>query len=229
MTDGRRSEETRDSGGFAITWFSAHLQMFNGWGFFPLADLTPSGIKAGEAKMSISGVYWEKNGENWPGDCPSTWQASLAQSTPGELVCHPGAGCPSKHYEEPLTSWEFIPNYPFAGVGSNPVKRLDTIRSIHGFIDSPDFLEHGDLEVFYFTKLYGSTRWEDWMPLKEVEANPHYRRLAENASKYCKGTSDVEYRGVKFVVDLLPRLVGGDGACQAGACRSVAGARFESA
>ena len=38
------------------------------------------------------------------------------------------------------------------------------------------------------------------MPLKEVEANPQYRRLAENASKYCKGTGDVDYRGVKFVV-----------------------------
>jgi hypothetical protein len=191
-------EETRDNSGFRITWFGAHCKMYNGWVFFPLADLTPSGIKAGEAKMPISGVYWEKDGEHWPGNCP-TYQASLAQLAPGELLCYPGASCP-KNYEEPLTSWEFIPNYPFAGIGSNPVKRLDTIRSIHGFIDSPDFLAHGDLEVFYFTKLYGSTRWEDWMPLQEVEANPQYRRLAEQVAKYCKGTGDVDYHGVKFVV-----------------------------
>jgi hypothetical protein len=201
IDDGWTSVEgTRDSGGFGITWFGANCKTYNGWVFFPLADLTPSGIKAGAAKMPISGVYWEKDGEHWPGNCPSTPQASLTQSTPGEALCHPGAGCPSKNYEEPLTSWEFIPNYPFAGIGSNPVKRLDAIRSIHGFIDSPDFFAHGDLEVFYFTKLYGSTRWEDWMPLKEVEANPQYRRLADQASKYCKGTGDVVYHGEKFVV-----------------------------
>lgn len=201
IDDGWASVEgTRDNGGFGITWFGAHCKTYNGWVFFPMADLTPSGLKAGEAKMPISGVYWEKNGEHWPGICPSTSQASATQSASGQQLCHPGASCPSKNYEEPLTSWEFIPNYPFAGIGGNPVKRLDTIRSIHGFIDSPDFLAHGDLEVFYFTRLYGSTRWEDWMPVEEVEVNPLYRRLAEEVSKYCLGTGDVEYHGVKFVV-----------------------------
>ena len=193
-------EETRDNGGFGITWFGSNCKPYNGWVFFPVADLTPSGIEAGEVKKPISGVYWEKNGEHWPGNCSSTSQASTAQSTSGAVHCHPGASCPSKNYEEPLTTWEFIPNYPFAGIGKNPVKRLDTIRSIHGFLDDPDFLAHGDLEVFYFTKLYGSTRWEDWMPLQEVEANPRYKRTAEQVSKYCHGTGDVEYRGVKYVV-----------------------------
>ena len=193
-------EETRDSGGFGITWFGANCKLYNGWVFFPLADLTSSGIKAGEVKMPISGVYWEKDGEHWPGKCPSASQASAAQPTSGDQSCHPGASCPSKDYETPITSWEFIPNYPFAGIGNNPVKRLDTIRSIHGFIDGPDFLAHGDLEVFYFTKLYGSTRWEDWMPAGEVKANPRLQRIAEQASKYCHGTNDVEYHGVKFVV-----------------------------
>jgi hypothetical protein len=193
-------EETRDSGGFSITWFGANCKLYNGWVFFPMADLTSSGIKAGEVKMPISGVYWEKNGEHWPGNCPSTSQAVPTESIPGDLLCHPGASCPSKNYERPLTNWEFIPNYPFAGIGGNPVKRLDTIRSIHGFIDSPGFLTHGDLEVFYFTKLYGSTRWEDWMPLKEAEASPLARRSAKLASKYCRGTDDVEYHGVKFRV-----------------------------
>lgn len=193
-------EETRDSGGFGITWFGANCKLYNGWVFFPMADLTPAGIKAGEVKMPISGVYWEKNGEHWPGNCPSASQASATQSAPEGQMCHPGASCPSKDYETPITSWEFIPNYPFAGIGNNPVKRLDTIRSVHGFIDSPDFLAHGDLEVFYFTKLYGSTRWEDWMPAGEVKANPRFQRMAEQVSKYCHGTGDVEYHGVKFVV-----------------------------
>lgn len=194
-------EETRDSGGFGITWYGAHCKPYNGWVFFPLGDLTPSGIKAGQTKKPISGVYWEKDGEHWPGKCP-TYQASLAQADPGELLCYPGANCPSKQFQEPLTTWDFIPKYPFAGVGNTPVKRLDTVRSIHGFINSPEFLAHGNLEVFYFTKLYGSTRWEEWEPLKEVEANPFDQREAEEASKYCKGTSDVEYQGVKFVVTM---------------------------
>jgi hypothetical protein len=193
-------EETRDSGGFGITWFGANCKLYNGWVFFPLADLSASGIKTGEVKMPISGVYWEKDGEHWPGNCLSASQASATQSTAGDLTCHPGASCPSKDYENPLTSWEFIPNYPFAGIGNNPVKRLDTIRSIHGFIDSPDFLAHGDLEVFYFTKLYGSTRWEDWMPVGALKANRKAQRAAEQASKFCHGTDDVEYHGVKFVV-----------------------------
>ena len=193
-------EETRDGGGFGITWFGADCKLYNGWVFFPLADLTSSGIKAGETKMPISGVYWEKDGEHWPGNCQSAPQASTAQAASGDQSCHPGASCPSKDYETPITSWEFIPNYPFAGIGKNPVKRLDTIRSIHGFIDSPNFLAHGDLEVFYFTKLYGSTRWEDWMPAGEVKASPRFQHMAEQASNYCHGTSDVEYHGVKFVV-----------------------------
>jgi len=192
-------EETRDSGGFGITWFGANCNIYNGWVFFPMADLTSSGIKAGQAKMPISGVYWEKDGEHWPGNCQSASQAAPTKPTPEES-CHPGASCPSKNYETPLTTWEFIPNYPYAGIGNNPVKRLDTILSIHGFIDSPDFLAHGDLEVFYFTKLYGSTRWEDWMPADEVKANPRLQHMAQQVSKYCHGTDDVEYHGVKFVV-----------------------------
>jgi hypothetical protein len=193
-------QETRDSGGFGITWFGANCKLYNGWVFFPMADLTPSGIKAGEVKMPISGVYWEKDGEHWPGNCPSTSQVEPTESIPGELLCHPGASCPSKNYEKPLTSWEFLPKYPFAGIGGNPVKRLDAIRSIHGFIDSPGFLTHGDLEVFYYTKVYGSTRWEDWMPISEVEASPRAKQAAEQASKFCHGTDDVEYHGVKFRV-----------------------------
>lgn len=192
-------EETRDSGGFSITWYGEGCKLYNGWVFFPLADLTKSGIKAGHANMPISGVYWEKDGEHWPGNCPAASPAPVAKSTSGEL-CHPGAGCPSKDYETPLTTWEFLPKYPFAGIGKNPVKRLDAIRSVHGFIDGPEFLAHGDLEVFYFTKLYGSTRWEDWMPESEVKANPRLQRLAEQASKFCHGTENGEYHGVKYVV-----------------------------
>lgn len=38
------------------------------------------------------------------------------------------------------------------------------------------------------------------MPAGEVKANPRLQRIAEQASKYCHGTNDVEYHGVKFVV-----------------------------
>lgn len=192
-------EGTRDAGGFGITWFGADCKLYNGWVFFPLSDLTPTGLKAGQVNMPISGVYYEKNGEHWPGNCVPAPKASPAKAASGEL-CHPGASCPSKDYETPLTTWEFLPNYPFAGIGRNPVKRLDAIRSIHGFLEGPEFLERGDLEVFYFTKLYGSTRWEDWMPVAEVKASPRLQQMAQQASKYCHGTDDVEYHGVKFMI-----------------------------
>ena len=199
ITDGwATAEETRDSGGFSITWFGANCQ-WNGWLFFPMADLTPSGINAGDAIMPMAGGYWEKDGQHWPGACPSTYQASLPQSAPVSMLCNPGANCPST-YQAPLESWEFIPNYPFAGIGKNPVKRLDAIRTIHNYSNTPQFLAHGNLEVFYFTKLYGSTRWEEWAPAKEVEADPQEQQTAAQVSKYCKGTGDVEYHGVKYVV-----------------------------
>ena len=38
------------------------------------------------------------------------------------------------------------------------------------------------------------------MPVSEVKANPRLQRAAEQASKYCHGTGEVEYHGVKFVV-----------------------------
>lgn len=38
------------------------------------------------------------------------------------------------------------------------------------------------------------------MPVSALKANPFAQRAAEQVSKYCHGTDDVEYRGVKFVV-----------------------------
>ena len=193
-------EETRDSGGFSITWYGANCKTYNGWVFFPLADLTPSASRPARRTSRFPASIGRRMANIGRAIAHQPLRPHLRNRLSGEQLCHPGASCPSKNYEEPLTSWEFLPKYPFAGIGSNPVKRLDAIRSIHGFIDSPGFVAHGDLEVFYFTKLYGSTRWEDWMPVQEVQANPQYQRIAEQASKYCHGTGDVEYHGVKFVV-----------------------------
>jgi len=43
--------------------------------------------------------------------------------------------------------------------------------SIHGFEpnDIPGFKQHGHLEVFYFTKEYGITRWEVWTPIDQIQ------------------------------------------------------------
>lgn len=166
--------ETEDGGGFSTTFFGANCMPYNGWVFFPASVLEMPA--PGRVEMPIHGVYWEQNGESWPGACPSSYQTHS------------------------LTTWDFIKDFPFGGIGGNPVKRLDAIRSIHGFSTNPQFLAHGHLEVFYFTKLYGVTRWEVWTPRERVDADDQLRQRAEEVAMRCKGTDDVGYEGQQFVV-----------------------------
>jgi hypothetical protein len=67
---------------------------------------------------------------------------------------------------------------------------MDTMISVHGFQPGPVFLQRGHLEVFYFTKEYGVTRWEVWRPL---EQNP-------TKTTQCNCPAIVSYQGVNFVV-----------------------------
>lgn len=83
-----------------------------------------------------------------------------------------------------LTTWELKRNFKFGGVGGQPVKTMDAIVSYHG--NPTD--DH--LEIFYFTQVYGPTRWEAWLP---ASANP------------VKGTSCVSpdvitYQGKQWVM-----------------------------
>jgi hypothetical protein len=176
------SRGTKDTSGYSQTFYGADCKTYNGWVFFPLSALTPSGINPGQVEMPVHNEDWEQAGEDWPGKCPTT-------------------------YGKVLTTWDFVSGYPFSGIGSSPVKHIDAIRVIFGLSKSPRFLTQGHLEIFYFTKLYGLTRWETWRPAGQTW-RPGGRTLsaaqlhqeAARVAGACGNTADVEYQGTKFAV-----------------------------
>jgi hypothetical protein len=164
--------ETRDAGGFSTTFFGADCRRWNGWVFFPAT----SRVAAGSAELPIAGRYWQQNGEIWPGGCdPSGLRPSL-------------------------TSWVWLPGFAFGGVNGAPVKRLDALRSIHGTPAGPAFFARGHLKVFYFTKLYGLTRWETWSPDQQLDEQADRARQAEIARRVCGGPHRMRYRGVALTM-----------------------------
>ncbi len=169
------SAGTRDGRDGGTTFFGVGCKPYGGWVFFPVPALSGNLIEPGEARVPIRGVNWERNGESWPGSCPSRYRTNS------------------------LTSWGPMPAFQFGGTGGTPIKTIDAIRSIHGFVDRPQFLAQGHLEVFYFTRLYGATRWESWAPEQRYESDPGLRQRAEMASERCDGLVEDIYRGVRFV------------------------------
>lgn len=166
--------ETKDGGGFSTTFFGANCRPYDGWVFFPASVFESP--EPGRVEMPIHGNYWEQNGESWPGACPSSYQMHS------------------------LTTWDFVKGNSFGGVGGNPVKTLDTLRSVHGFSTNPQFLAHGHLEVFYFTRLYGVTRWEVWTPREQVDTDDKLRQRTADVATRCNNTDDINYEGEQFVV-----------------------------
>jgi hypothetical protein len=163
---------TRDGGGFSSTFFGVGCRAWGGWVFFPATDP----IVAGSADLPIEGRHWQQNGEAWPGRCdPSRLRPSA-------------------------TSWEWLSGFAFGGINGSPVKRLDALRSIHGTPARPVFLARGHLEVFYFTKLYGLTRWETWRPSQQIAQNEERGRQADRARQVCGGPYEMTYRGVLLVM-----------------------------
>lgn len=168
--------ETRDGAGFSTTFFGAACTPYNGWVFFPVSEADRPSFPPGSAMLPISGDHWEHNGETWPGTCPARYQTRSQ------------------------TSWEFIKAYPFGGIGGNPVKPMDTIRSVHGYSTNPQFRVGGHMEVFYFTKIYGGTRWESWTAPERVRGSPQLLQKAAAASRTCRNTENPVYRGQEYVV-----------------------------
>jgi hypothetical protein len=157
---------TKDGGGFAQTFFTQGCKPYNGWAFFTISALSAEGASSGQATLPISGRYWEQDGENWPGRCPPAY----AQGS--------------------LTTWDFIKRFPFGGTGPQSTKTIDTIRVVHGFETTAGFPQHGHLEVFYFTRLYGATRWEVWVPASRESTATHLS---------CSGAEEqLSYRGAQF-------------------------------
>ena len=172
------------------TFFGAGCRPYGGWVYFPVSALDGHLIRPGEVQVPIKGDHWEANGEPWPGRCPSDYRTDT------------------------VTNWEPLPAFQFGGIGPTPIKTIDAIRSIHGFVDSPQFFAQGHLEVFYFTRLYGWTRWEVWVTRDRLQRDPGLIRRAVTASRRCIGPAETAYRGVVFertacrdwtAVEVVPR------------------------
>ena len=128
---------TADGGGYQQTFYGSSCRVGDGWVLFPAAGFLSS--LGGQTRVTIADVYWEQSDQNYPGHCPvsyatpplTTWQCMGASCSPQQTT-----------------------PFNFGGVNSNPSKTMDTIISYHGFKSVTS-----TLEVFYFTREYGMTRW----------------------------------------------------------------------
>lgn len=157
---------TRDASGYRQTFFGPGCKPYNGWLFFPVSFLHElrSGA-SGSRAFPIHGDYYEQNGEPYPGHCG-----------------------PASRFGAPLNLWSFEPGFVFGGVDGAPEKRIDAIVATHGFPTSPGPHPHISLERFYFTDLYGLTRWEAWKLADDLP----------NATARCRGPTEMVYQGVAF-------------------------------
>jgi hypothetical protein len=165
---------TQDGGGYSQTFFTEGCKPYNGWVFFPTSALKGGGFLSGNAKVPIAGRYWEQNGDSWPGKCPP------------------------KYYSDSLTSWELIKNFPFGGTDPQSTKTIDAIRVVHGLERTPAFARNGHLEVFFFTRLYGLTRWETWVITLD---GPAAADTPANIAQWrnCTGAAtNISYEGIEF-------------------------------
>ncbi len=83
-----------------------------------------------------------------------------------------------------LTTWELKNDFSFGGADGQPVKTMDTLVSYHG--NATD--DH--LEIFYFTQIYGPTRWETWRPANNNPAK----------SLHCASADIITYQGKQWVM-----------------------------
>jgi hypothetical protein len=161
---------TRDGGGYSSSFFGADCKPFGGWGLFPVSFLKSLRPGAeGRGVFPIRGVYWEQRGEAWPGKCE-----------------------PDKGFSRnTLTTWSFEANHVFGGLYGTRQIKLDTIISTHGLPTPLDPQRHHlALERFYFTDMYGTTRWETWVS-SEDKPTP-----ANN----CSGPTTMTYEGREFTL-----------------------------
>lgn len=170
---------TKDGGGYGSTFFGSGCSFGNGWALFPTTNF----LSASQGYWPISGVYWEKNAQSSPGKCPSSYSTNT------------------------LTSWSLQDAFSFGGVNGNAVKVMQALVSFHGFETAADgysptsnFLSNGHLEVFYFTELYGLTRWEVWTPTANTNTTTSMRKGSVQASSECSGAGTGVYHGVSFTI-----------------------------
>jgi hypothetical protein len=165
---------TKDGGGYGSTFYGKNCNFGDGWVLFPTSNFLTSSGEGGEGYWPISGVYWEQKGQPFPGSCPNGYSTNTN------------------------TLWELLPSFEFSGINSNPSKFMDTIVSYHGYETddgvnpTSNFMQQGHLEVFYFTKEYGITRWEVWAPIVDS--------ISRSASGWteCSGSQYGTFKKVNF-------------------------------
>ena len=139
---------TSDGGGYGQTFYGNPCTIGGGWVLFPASNFLMPPDQAGHEAVQMRGVNWEQRDQNYPGDCPLS-------------------------YAMPQTSWSYQSDFAFGGDNGSPKipKIMQTVISNHGFpsdpMKLPNFLLNGHLEVFYFTREYGITRWEVWTPIQQ--------------------------------------------------------------
>jgi hypothetical protein len=158
---------TRDGAGYSQTFFGPECKPFGGWVFFPVSFLEDlrAGAEAGGV-FPVRGDRWEQEGAPWPGRC------------------EPGKGFSTTT----TTQWSFEPAHRFGGVNGAKTKIMDAIVSTFGLPVSPAAQPHYHLERFFFTDMYGLTRFEGWFPKGRREPNPA-----------CAANPEMTYRGIKYV------------------------------
>ena len=153
---------TRDAGGFGTTFFGSNCTLGDGWLLFPKQGF----LGGGRIIVPIAGVYWEHSGESFPGSCPT------------------------RYVTDSQTSWALQRGLEFGGFNGHETKKMDAVISYHGFKGVPAFLEHGHMEVFYFTQQYGLTKWEAWVSARQ----------GAQKTKNCNVPDQVQYKGIPFII-----------------------------
>ncbi|PWU15350.1 MAG: hypothetical protein C5B49_11985 [Bdellovibrio sp.] len=158
------ASNTRDGGGYNTTFWGPNCQLGGGWRFFPTANF----LVGGTTMLTIAGQYWQQTGLGFPGTCSSVGQTDA------------------------ITKYQLLPQYNFGGINGGPVKPMDAMQTIHGFEPSSYFQLNGHIEVFYFTREYGLTRWEVWTPSAQ---------MPKKDTVSCGSLPDtVSYMGENFVI-----------------------------
>lgn len=118
-------------------------------------------LDGGSAESQITINYWEESAESYPGPCPAS-------------------------YSTTTTAWLHHPGYVFGGVDGNPVKTMDAMISYHGFCGAAC-----SMEVFWYTREYGMTMWQAWLPANSPNAP---------VEGVCRDQGYVIYKGYNFTI-----------------------------
>ena len=158
--------DTRDGGGYSQSEFGADCKPFGGWVLFRRASCANCGLEPREERSRrFAGSYWEQAGLPWPGRCERGKE--LSTST--------------------LTTWSFSPGHEFGGLEeASQTDRRDRLALTAGRCGPIRRLWAFPAEQFYFTDLYGATRWEGWI------SNPE---KPPKAATNCSGPTEMTYEG----------------------------------